>query len=250
MWFFQWFQAGFYNTAVYIEGIRQLWQQYLGWIPYVGEWLYQIEQFFYNMATAAAAADTWSDTALQNLGEFIYYVNFVITAFKYQFAGQVQSVYNDFYYLLMWKRYVVEPWITMIEEKIRNLAEPVFQFTSDLASYVWSWITSGYLQTWLQNWLDPTWLWNRIAAYAHFDFVNEWISEVQDWMIAWVESVMGWMLTVAFDTLDTSWSSFTGAFAWLLDRLIALMWDQAVHFAPALWSLLEAVLKNIQVPER
>lgn len=98
----------------------------------------------------------------------------------------------------------------------------------NIGSTAWTWISSGYLQQWIQNW----WLGQQQA-------VLDLITPKLDWLIA-----------QGFLVLDRSWSSFEGSFAWLCGKLVDLLTRQAVSFARPLWSLLEAVLKNIHIPER
>ena len=92
----------------------------------------------------------------------------------------------------------------------------------------WSYISSGALQQWIQSW----WLGQQ--------------QQVLDFLIPKLDV----LIAQGFLVVDRSWSSFEGSFAWLLGKLIDLLTREAASFASALWSLLEAILKNIHLPER
>ena len=267
MWFFDWFRDQFGNVRSYFQSLSTSLYGVPALGPYLSSPFSWIASFFQNLQTAAAAASSWSNSVYTDAARIFQDTRGqILAAFPVlswsssQFFDQVRGYIGSTWGLLSWSSGQFFTWIRgsilaafpvlswssgQVFEWIRGSilgAFPVLSWTSwnffeqvrgmisstwSILAYtkesIWSWITSGTLQQWIAAW----WTGQQAAV------------------IALIQGQLHYFIEQGFLVLNNSWSSFTGSFTWLLDKLIVLIFDQAAHFADPLWSLLEALLKNV-----
>ena len=123
--------------------------------------------------------------------------------------------------------FIVNSLNSLISEFNNMVAYVSFQVNNTGAT-AWTYITSGYLQ----------------------NYLNNWFSGLSTLTVEQIAGSMGYLISAGFDYLNRYWSSFTGAFTWLLDKLIDLIKDQSAHFAEALWSLFETIVGELSQWEK
>ena len=245
MWFFQWLDTYFASAASWFDYAGSVFDS----IPVVGSYggypFHYIASLFQNCATASRYAGYWSDDIAYQVAVVQNTVNW-LAAQSYATLSQVST------YVSNAVASAVQSALNAVYSALNALSASV----GSLSSYVWSTLTSAVndLQArvnafplWLNSGVDGVaaiiWLWiisGRLQA-----FLSGWSNELNGAVIAWVAAGMGSLIIRAFEVVDQSWSSFTGAFMWLLLKLISLIFDQAAYFADPLWTLTEKLVEHL-----
>lgn len=212
-------------------------------IHWAAYWLYLSSNALYDLdvwidgvsATADAAysnaltsynyAFGWLTDQVNSAISTVSYTYSYVTGYLTGLANQAMSTANTAYQYAAGT--ILNAVNNLISEYNQMVAYVDYQI-DQTGSTAWTYITSGYLQ----------------------NYLNNWFSGVSTLTIDQITASMGFLITAGFDYLNRYWSSFTGAFTWLLDRLIDLMKDQSAHFAEALWSLFETIIGELSQWEK
>jgi len=245
MWFFQWLDTYLQQAASWFDYAGSVFDS----IPVVGSYggypFHYIASLFQNCATASRYAGYWSDDIAYQVAVVQNTVNW-FAAQSYATLSQVSTYVSN----------AVASAVQSALNAVYSILNALSASVNSLSSYVWSTLTSavGDLQarlnafpSWLLSGADyvaaTVWLW--ITSGRLQNFLSDWTGNLKDAVIGWVVAGMGSLIIRAFDVIDLSWSSFTGAFTWLLMKLISLIFDQAAYFADPLWTLTEKLVEHL-----
>ncbi len=138
-----------------------------------------------------------------------------------------------------------ETLLSYIQNQVLSAYSILNETRETLLSYIQNQILSAY--SILNETVES--IWNTISTTYLNNYLAEWSTTIFNTFIEMLQSKYGELVAGLFSFLDENWDSFTNSFSWLLDRLIRLMISGAGHFAPLLFDLFEAVLRNIGGPD-
>lgn len=272
MWFFDWFVTYFEDTRSYFQSTADA----IGGVPYVGASLaspfYYIASFFANLRTASQYASSWSDTVYTNASAVFAAIQAtlqttypILAKSPFDFFSWIQGYITSAYWILTASASGVVNWLyNVLVSNFAVLSASGSWFFGQVRSYIES--TYGILTmsgssfaSWLLPYLQALGvgyslgidaIWSAITGGRIQAWITDWFNGMSATVLTFVTNSWGYLITSAFSFLGSNWSSFESSFGWLSLKIIDLMIRQVTSFAGALWSLIEAVLKNIQLPER
>ena len=245
MWFFDWFQAYFESLRLYFQSISNS----IAGVPGLGGYLSWpfawIASFFANLSTASGYASSWSDgvvatannlgNALGSLWSYVYgwltsSVNTLITqvsTLTTEISQAGISSVNSLWSAVNAVSGAVYGWITSdinyLLDAVNGAGGFLVDVSKGLASSVWSWITSGYIQRFLQD-----------AGYV-----------LTSGIVSVVEGSLGYLVSQAAVVFADNVESFKGFLVWFIDTNINLVGTMAGYFADPLWQCADAVIGKL-----
>jgi len=245
MWFFDSLGAYLSNAGSWFDYAGRVFDN----IPLVGTAagypFHIVASNFSSCASACSYASTWSDglaasisQALTSAQNAYNYAASTVYSMATSAYNQAQNAYNyaattvynranDAWYQAQNAYNYAASTVYSMATNAYNQAQTAYNYavsvSGRIGSDAWSYIQSGRIQAYLDGWKNG----------------------LQASVLSWVGGAMDYLITTAFNTLASKWTSFNGAFVWLLDRLIILVFEQAAHFTPLLWSLFETVVSKL-----
>jgi hypothetical protein len=250
MWFFDGIGSSASNLASWLDNAGSVADS----IPAVGSYLgypfHAAAMPVRNIASYAQSASSWAD-GVANTASAAY--SNALTVYNYAYGTLTSSVNNAL-------NTANSAW-NYASNTVWNLANSAWlkaQAAYDYASNtVWSLANSAlaranealnYASGWLKSQVDTltNTFWSQINAINTWKngFVSDFWGQINA-ISTWKNDILS-KIPTSLNVVDWVESSL----GYLTGKAIALITANAASFAGSLWGLLEAVLKNIQLPER
>lgn len=267
MWAFDWFQTYFSSLRSQFDSTASA----ISSVPVLGSYLAYpfawIASCFANLATAAGAASTWSNSVYASASQVFGAIDStlrsaypVLTASGSWFFDQIRSRCESYWSILTATGY-------QIFQRISGYCTQTWSILSDTRDSLWSYTRGQMLAAFailsssayqifqqVQGYCTQTWsilydtresLWSWISTSNLQGWAQSWFSGQSTVIINFVTAQWGYLITSVFSFLGSNWVSFESDFAWLVGKLIDLATRRAASFADALWDLVEAVVKKL-----